>query len=113
MWNKRLLLYPSIHQPHCTAFFIFVFYHTRSVYIIRSIFYIDAGDLERNEPPRIYSSAMDGSSPVAIVTSGLYQPLHIAVDNPGVNGRIFWTDSVLNQVMTASLSGENPTPAVG
>ena len=79
----------------------------------RTIFYIDSGDSERNELPKIYSSAMDGSSPVPIVTSNLQRPLYIAVDNTGVNGRIYWTDTEANTIMRAGLNGDNPTPVIG
>ena len=85
-------------------FFVSLFFHSP---ICSTLFYIDTGDVARNKAPKIYSSAMDGSSPVAIVTSNLHRPLYIAVDNRGVNGRIFWTDSEANQIMSATLDGKN------
>jgi sugar lactone lactonase YvrE len=75
-----------------------------------SLFYIDSGDHARNEDPKIYTSAMDGSSQTIILegqSDGLIDPLYIAVDNNGVNGRIFWTDRAHNHIMTATFVGDD------
>ena len=82
-------------------------------YVPRSLFYIDTGDTERDEAPKIYTSAMDGSAQTVIVTDELVRPLYIAVDNNGVNGRIFWTDGYYNHVMTATFAGQNPQTITG
>ena len=79
----------------------------------RSLFYIDTGNPEQGEQPKIYSSAMDGSAQTVVVATNLHRPLYIAVDNRGVNGRIFWTDSYYNRIMTASFDGRNVRPILG
>ena len=89
-------------------FYLFVY-----LYDSRSLFYIDTGDAEREEAPKIYSSAMDGSAQTVIVTDELVRPLYIAVDNNGVNGRIFWTDYYYNHIMTATFAGQNPQTITG
>ncbi|CAI8006362.1 Low-density lipoprotein receptor-related protein 4 [Geodia barretti] len=80
-----------------------------------TMFYIDTGDIDREESPKIYSAAMDGSSPEAIVTGHpLNHPLYIAVDNgDGVDGLIYWTDVGTNMVYCASLLGEEPRAIAG
>ena len=79
----------------------------------RKLFYIDTGDIDREEYPKIYASAMDGSSSVAIVTNNLNSPLYVAVDNSGFNGRIYWTDSFTNQISSATLDGRDVRQIVG
>ncbi|CAI8011778.1 Low-density lipoprotein receptor-related protein 4 [Geodia barretti] len=80
-----------------------------------TMFYIDTGAIDREESPKIYSAAMDGSSPEAIVTGHpLNHPLYIAVDNgDGVDGLIYWTDVGTNMVYCASLLGEEPRAIAG
>ena len=82
------------------------------MYIRRSLFYIDTGDYDRFEYPKIYYSAMDGTARIVVVSNDLVRPLYIAVDNNGVNGQIFWTDSYYNSIMSATFEGRNARTVV-
>ena len=85
--------------------------HTR-----RSLFWIDTGDVEhpnQSMHPKIYTLALDGSRTNAIITANLGRPLYVTVDNPGANGRIYWTDSYYDRIESATLNGGDRRVVLG
>ena len=82
----------------------------------RSLFWIDTGDVEhpnQSMHPKIYTSALDGSHTNAIITANLGRPLYVTVDNPGANGRIYWTDSYYDRIESATLNGGDRRVVLG
>ena len=70
-----------------------------------TLFWIDAGDNTR--PPKIESSAMDGSKRKVIISEHLGTPRAITVDYSigESEGRIYWTDQLHRRIESASLNG--------
>ena len=108
-------IFSGVSEPRASKSPVFTFNFAKFHFQFRhrTLFYTDTGDSDRDVAPRIYSAAMDGSSPDVIVTRTLIRPMYIAVDNPGVNGRIYWTDGGHNMVYGASLHGAEPSAITG
>ena len=58
---------------------------------------------ERGEPPAIKRSNLDGTGIQTIVSSGVSDPLSIALDIPG--GKVYWSDRGRGEIRRANLSG--------
>ena len=64
-------------------------------------------------PAKIERAAMDGGTRLAIITSQMHvrMPRSITVDYPpesaDLDGRLYWTDSLLGTIFSSSLLGTN------
>ncbi len=78
------------------------------------MFWVDAGDHEKEIPPRIERATMDGSGRQVIVTDDLEQPRSITIDNySGVGARIYWTDSSKGTIESARFDGTYRSTVIG
>ena len=101
---------PNTHIPKhtYTHTHIHPYAHTCTPLIYRSLFWIDTDDVDHPNQslhPKTFASALDGSHANTIITTNLGRPLHITVDNPGANGRTYWTDSCYDRIGYATLHG--------
>ncbi len=79
------------------------------LYYFRSLYWIDAGDRDRDVLPKIEKSAMDGSGRHVLLSEMSGLPRGIAVHHPsrGVGGRMYWTDEMRGVIESAALNGSN------
>ena len=80
------------------------------------MFWTDIGNMTSGIPAKIERASMDGNARMAIVTSQMYvrMPRSITVDYPmesaGLDGHLYWTDSLLGTIFSSSLLGEDVRP---
>ena len=76
---------------------------------------MDTGDREAGKPPKIETSAMDGSGRRSVVSDMSGLPRSIAVHHPPgtTGGRIYWTDELNGVIESATLTGSDRTVVAG
>ncbi len=92
--NKKARL----HQVLSATLFLLA-YCSNSGAHVRMIYWLDAGN------NRIMRAFQGGSGSEAVVTSGLNEPVRLAIDNAA--GKMYWVDQADIKVMSADLDGSN------
>ena len=98
-------IYPNTHIPILTYTHTHIHVHPLYTDPCSGLTWYNVDHPNQSLHPKTFTSALDGSHANTIITTNLDRPLYITVDNPGANGRTYWTDSYYDRIEYATLHG--------